>query len=628
MLNGVNVMFNKKLRLFLITLVFMLSISAVSAGDTNSTDDMLTSDSDVEPPSGVQMDNSFDENLTASNQDNYILSGSDVEMYYKSGSSYEVTLSQGGNPVDNAVVLVNVGGISNTLTTNAEGKVSMLLDLNSGSYVVSASYGNLTKTDNNVKVLPVVYGNDLVKTYKSTKTYSATFLKSNGEPLSNTDVKFRINGKIYTKKTNSKGVAKINVNLKVGEYTIYAIHPNGYTHSNRITVKHSITTSNLIKHYKSSRKFTATFYGTNGKLLTKKSVKFYYNGKYVTKKTDSKGKVSLKITSKPGTFKITSINPKTGEKVKNTVTVSPTLYAAKKMTVFTGSYSQFKVTLYKGEKLASNAKMKIYVDGAKKTVKTDKNGVATVKFKLAKGTYYIKSVDPYTKYTVSTKVYVKLASIKACDMSAKENTASKFSATLLKQNGQVAANTKMQISIDNDTQVVKTNSKGVASVSFNLTQGSYDVSCKDLSTGYVLNKKINILKASKTTSYNKYGISEDGNSLLAIGRPSASGELSAYGYTFYMVEFDRTCTCCGSHNLYWCIFFADSETDDVGIFPATGKKEQGSAEGIIICADCDSDWSIFGHNHGSYADLNVISTAVKTTKEVAYLLKSGNYVSS
>ena len=621
-------MLNKKFNLVLIVLVFMLSLCAVSAVDTNVTDDIeISDDVDEEPPSGVS-DLSADEVIADSDDGdsgNYSLSGNDVNMYYKGTANYEAVLYNNSNPVSGVSVIVNINGVVYNQTTDSDGKISIPLSLDSGSYLVSVFYGNLTNV-NKVNVLPVITAKDVVKTYKTSKQYSATFLDSSGNPLKNTNVKFKVNGKTYTKKTNSKGVASLALDLKAGQYTIYAIHPNGFQISNRIVVKHSITTANINKHYRSSKLFTATFYGKNGKVLAKKYVKIKYRGKTIVKKTNSKGKVSIKILEKRGTYKIILTNPSTGEKVKNTIKVLPTVYA-KKMTVFDDVTSKFKVTLYKNDKLLKNKKVYVYIRGHKKLAKTDKNGVATVKFKLSKGTYIFKIVDPYTGYKTSRYVTVKLATIKAHDIAAIENQSSSFQVKLLKSNGDVAKKTKMQITIDGVSYTVKTNSKGYASVDFKLPKGTYNVVCKDLKTGYTLKAKIFVVRDSMGISFNKYGVSEDGKTILAIGRASAGNELSKYGYGFYMVELSRVCPCCGSHELYWGIFWAGSETANYGYFSGTGCGEGSSAEGAIFCAVCDSDFSIFGHNHGgSGGDLTAISSPIKSTKEMAYLLKKGNYV--
>ena len=626
MLNGVNVMFNKKITLILMTLVFMLSISAVAAVDSNSTDDMATGELDEEPPSADVEVLSADETDAA--QENYTLKGSDVSMYYKGDSSYKVTLYDDENPVQNTNVTLKLNGEEFVRTTDSSGQVSLKIDLNPGTYTISAIFGNITTT-NKIKILPVIKGQDVTKAYKSAKKYTATFLDSNGKPLKNTEVKFKLNGKTYTKKTNSNGVASLALDLKPGKYVVYAIHPNGYQISNSITVKSSVTSSDLKKYYKGSKKFKAKFYGANGKVLKKKYVKFYVKGYYIYKKTNSKGVASIPAGFAPGTYKIISINPKTGEKKTNTITIMKPL-SANSMTVFTDKTSKFTVTLHKPDgKLAKNKKMTIYVDGAKKTVKTNSDGVATVKFKMERGTYVFKSVDPYTKYTLSKKVTVKLASVKAVDIGAIENTPSTYQATLLQQNGKVAKNTKMMISIDGVEHIVKTDSKGIAKVAFNLPIGKYKVVCKDLDTGYSVTRQISIIKHETGIAYSQYGVSEDGRTLLVVGRPSAAGEESTYGYKFYMTEFDRTCPYCGGHDLYWSIFWAGSETADEGRFPVTGKVEQGSAEGNIFCAnpDCDCDFSIFGHNHdGSGRDLTVIWGPEPSSKEVAYILKSGNYI--
>ena len=621
-------MFNKKISLILITLVFMLSLSVVAAADSNSTDDMIASEVDEEPPSGEDVVISTDESTaTQVDESNYSLTGSDVTMYYKGGSSYCVTLLNGTAPVKGANITFNINGASYVNTTDSSGKASFHLDLKPNTYTISAIFGNITST-NKIKILPVIKAKDVVKTYSSSKKYTATFLDSNGGPLKNTKVKFKLNGKTYSAKTNDKGVASLALDLKVGNYEIYAIHPNGYQISNKITVKSSIAASNLKKYYLGSKKFKATFYGPNGKPLSGKNIVFKIKGYTYYKKTNSKGVATLKIFSTPGTYKIKIINQNTGESKTKKITVLSTL-SVDTVKVFTDTTSKFKVTLHKNTgKLAKNAKMTVYVAGTKKTVKTDSDGVATVKIKLStKGTYTFRAIDPYTDYAVSKNFRVYLASIKANDIGAIENFASSYQVTLLNQDGKVAKDAYVQITLNGEVHKVKTNSKGVASVKFKLPAGKFKVVCKDLRNGYQISKKITVVSDRMGMAFDQYGVSEDGLTILAIGRKSAPGE-SSYDYGFYMCEFERTCPYCHGHNLYWSIFYAVDEYTDQGIFPATGNKEGSSCEGAIVCADCDMDFSIFGNEHwySNQHHLKIIYGPVKSSKEAAYQLKSGTFV--
>ena len=61
------------------------------------------------------------------------------------------------------------------------------------------------------------------KSYKAnakTKTMTATFQTENGNPIVGKWVTFTINGKTYKAKTNSNGVASVNVSIaKAGRYT-------------------------------------------------------------------------------------------------------------------------------------------------------------------------------------------------------------------------------------------------------------------------------------------------------------------------------------------------------------------------------------------------------------------------
>ena len=118
-------MFTKKSSLFLIVLVFMLSISAVSAADTNSSDDVIASTLDEEPPSEVSIDMSTAENLTATSSSSYSLHGSDLNMYERDGSSYNITLKQGTSPVKDASVIFGVNGKNYTKNTDNLGRASL-----------------------------------------------------------------------------------------------------------------------------------------------------------------------------------------------------------------------------------------------------------------------------------------------------------------------------------------------------------------------------------------------------------------------------------------------------------------------------------------------------------------------
>lgn len=618
-------MFNKKIKLFLITLVFMLSISCVSATDSNSTDDMIISDVDDEPPSGDIINTSSNGTLNET-QDNYSLEGNDVEMYYNNGSTYTVTLFKDNISLANVSVNITLNGVTFNETTDDNGSILIPLNLKVGKYIITSTYNNNTTLKNTINVLPIIISSNLVKTYKSNTKFYATFLNSTGGVLVNTSVKFKIKGKTSTKKTNSKGIASIDLNYNVGTYTIYIYHPYGFNLTNKIQVKNSIQVSNLEKHYRSSKKLKAVFYGKKGEVLKNKKVTVKCNGKKYILKTDKNGVIKLQILLKPGSYKVTLINPVTGEKVVKSIRVFNTLSAKKSMNVYTGKNSVYEVKLYKNEKLVKNAKVYIYIKWHKNTVKTDKNGVASIKFNLARGTYIFISKDPYTGATLKSKIIVKYATIKANNIFAKENTTGEFKVSLYTKYGTIAKKTKLLLIVDGKTHYVKTNARGVATYKFKMPVGIYKVVCKDLKTGYTLNKNIVVLKVGESKAYNKYGISEDGKTIMAIGRPSASGEIAKYGYNFYQTEFLRICSYCGSNQLYWGIFWAKSETADYGVFPATGLREGGSAEGHIFCAHCDSDWSIFGRNHGTGGDLTVVCSPIKVTKETAYLLKSGTYV--
>ena len=184
----------------------------------------------------------------------------------------------------------------------------------------------------------------------------------------------------------------------------------------------------------------------------------------------------------------------------------------------------------------------------------------------------------------------------------------------------------VSITINGVEYIVQTDDGGVATLNVSLSKGNHAVLSKNLNSGEEIFNTIYVMEDPAFIKYYSiYGVSPDGKYIMAIGRPSAAGELSKYGYTFYKSVFERICPCCRSDRLYWGIFWADSETANWGVFPATGLKESGSAEGHIFCAKCDADFSVIdGKNHGGGSKnlIKVIST-VSSSKDEAYILKNG-----
>lgn len=76
----------------------------------------------------------------------------------------------------------------------------------------------------NITVLPTIIAENLT-TYLNASQFNASFVKGNGNPLSNTNVTFNINGVFYICQSDDNGLATLNINLMPGKYIITAIEP-------------------------------------------------------------------------------------------------------------------------------------------------------------------------------------------------------------------------------------------------------------------------------------------------------------------------------------------------------------------------------------------------------------------
>ena len=536
-------MFGNKMKIFLITLCFMLSVSAVGAASdvgnvVSFDDDVETGDLDVDPPSGIDDIN----NVTYSKSEDTrepVIYGEDLSMYYKNGSRYEVSIYQDGKIINSqnndSKVIFNVNGVNYTKEL-VNGKASIGINLNPGNYTITTFYhytdGLATKT-NNIEVLSTILANDVVKFFRNGTQYCAKFLDGCGSPLVNASVVFNINGVFYKKQTDYEGVARLNINLFPGKYILTAMHPDGLMYGYNITVLSTIHGDDIVKFFRNGTQYCAKFLDGCGSPLVNAGVVFNINGVFYKKQTDDNGMAKLNINLFPGEYILTAIHLN-GEEKANIIKVLTTI-SAEDISLIENKSGVFVLKTHDGARNVS-----ITINGVEYIVQTDDGGVATLNVSLSKGNHAVLS--------------------------------------------------------------------------------------KNLNSGEEVFNTIHVMEDPAFIKYYSiYGVSPDGKYIMAIGRPSAAGELSKYGYTFYKSVFERTCPCCRSDRLYWGIFWAGSETANWGVFPATGLKESGSAEGHIFCAKCDADFSVIdGKNHGGGSKnlIKVIST-VSSSKDEAYILKNG-----
>ena len=605
----------------------MLSVSAVGAASdvgngVSFDDDAETGDLDVDPPSGIDDIN----NVTYSKSEDTrepVIYGEDLSMYYKNGSRYEVSIYQDGKLINSqnndSKVIFNVNGVNYTKEL-VNGKASIGINLNPGNYTITTFYhytdGLATKT-NNIEVLSTILANDVVKFFRNGTQYCAKFLDGCGSPLVNASVIFNINGVFYKKQTDDNGMAKLNINLRPGVYILTAMHPDTLMYGSNITVLSTILANDVVKFFRNGTQYCAKFLDGCGSPLVNASVTFNINGVLYKKQTDYEGIARLNINLFPGKYILTAMHPD-GLMYGYNITVLSTIHGDDIVKFFrNGTQYCAKFLDGCGSPLV-NASVTFNINGVLYKKQTDDNGMARLNINLFPGEYILTAI--HLNGEEKANIIKVLTTISAEDISLIENKSGVF--VLKTHDG--ARN--VSITINGVEYIVQTDDGGVATLNVSLSKGNHAVLSKNLNSREEIFNTIYVMEDPAFIKYYSiYGVSPDGKYIMAIGRPSAAGELSKYGYTFYKSVFERICPCCRSDRLYWGIFWAGSETANWGVFPATGLKESGSAEGHIFCAKCDADFSVIdGKNHGGgYKNLIKVISTVSSSKDEAYILKNG-----
>lgn len=331
-MEGEKISIKNKALILSIALVLFFVMGA--AGAVNQTDVDVAQQADAQD--AVTLDYSACKQVNEASQSPEIEDSPQVQTTIKSddknivkGHEFSVTLSDNNSsPIANKSVAFTFNKVVSNATTDENGVAKLKINSNPGEYTVKYSFSGEGYVDceNSTRIQVIASSVSKIKapSYTAyigvTNTYTVT-LTAGDTPLANRPVTFKLNGKTYSKKTNSKGQASININLAKGSYTLsYSYNGeqniNPVSGTSKITVKKGMPTkmvradSEIYRNKKTSY-FKIKLTDSRGTPLKSKKVILTLKGKKYTKKTNANGIASLKIKLKIGKYNIKASFSKT-----------------------------------------------------------------------------------------------------------------------------------------------------------------------------------------------------------------------------------------------------------------------------------------------------------------------------
>lgn len=188
------------------------------------------------------------------------------------------------------LLIENDGNVSNFTALNIPGNLTVKADRD-GFVKLTFENGKME-----VKIIPKtkIVSKDLTKYYKQSKVFKVRIYGADGKLAVGKYVKFTIDKKTYSVKTDKKGYATLKINKKPGKYTITTQYGSVKV-KDKITVKTTLITKNMSKKAKKTASFKVKVLKSNGKIFAKKVVKIKFKGKTYKIKTDKKGIAAFKL---------------------------------------------------------------------------------------------------------------------------------------------------------------------------------------------------------------------------------------------------------------------------------------------------------------------------------------------
>ena len=273
------------------------------------------------------------------------ISASNYAMFIKKADKYQFTLKDSsGKAIANQKITVKVNKKTYTVKTNSKGVAKVKLKLKKGKYKITMTYKgngqyNAAKATKKITVKKVLKSKltapkATVAAKKSAK-YSVTLKDENGKALKKQKVIIKLNGKKYTKKTNSKGQATVSVKFsKLKTYKVKATYKGSKKYkkssaAGKITVKKAtspsttpsnpnnpagktktktqLTTPDRSFSMNSTDDYIISLKDSSGNALANQAISYTLNNNAYSQNTDARGQVRVNISSlSPGSYVISA----------------------------------------------------------------------------------------------------------------------------------------------------------------------------------------------------------------------------------------------------------------------------------------------------------------------------------
>ena len=349
------------------------------------------------------------------------VSTADASGTYLNSKVSATFLDVNGNAFASKQVTFKVGDKTYTAKTNDNGVATANIDLNVGTYTVTA----VNPVNNEQKEFKLIINKaSSAVSLAASQVNGATTLTATLTPANATgNVIFNINGEDKTAAIkNGKATLSLS-DLKAGNYSVTASYGgdnnlNAST-SNTVTFKVDetypvLTAEPVTKTYGTSTNLVVFLTDNKGNAIANEYVKVVIGSTVNEIKTDSNGQATFAIDNAPGEYvaNITYATAQTTAKI-NVKKATPKITASKKSYKVSVKTKKYTLTLKINGKVMKSTYVSLKVNKKTYTEKTNSKGKATFKITnlKKKGTYSAKITYKATKYynkaTKTVKIIVK-----------------------------------------------------------------------------------------------------------------------------------------------------------------------------------------------------------------------------